>query len=72
MVYDAIQKQVPAVVIWDPFQTIYSNSDVFDAVDAQGDYLMYDWNHVTQKTLDWLKSSFQLKLDQLIETTKTR
>ena len=36
------------VIAWDPFDYIYKNSETFDVVDSSGNYLMWDWNHVTE------------------------
>jgi hypothetical protein len=36
------------VFTWDPFDSIYGPSRFFDVVDSDGNYLMWDWNHITQ------------------------
>ena len=35
------------VMTYDPFDEIYKSSNYFDAVDKKGNYLMWDWNHIT-------------------------
>jgi peptidoglycan/LPS O-acetylase OafA/YrhL len=46
--FDSVAKNNPNVLIWDPFNSIYGSSRFFDVVDSNGNYLMWDWNHITK------------------------
>ncbi len=46
--FDEVAKLNKNVFTWDPFNTIYGSSKYFDVIDSKGNYLMWDWNHITQ------------------------
>ena len=48
--FNKIAQDVSNVYVWDPLPIIYKrfgNLSEFDAVDSQGNYLMKDWNHIS-------------------------
>jgi SGNH domain (fused to AT3 domains)/Acyltransferase family len=45
--FDFVTQNNSNVFTWDPFDFIYGQSKFFDVVDSNGDYLMWDWNHIT-------------------------
>ena len=47
-VFNSVAENNQNVLIWDPFDSIYGSSSFFDVVDSNGDYLMWDWNHITK------------------------
>jgi len=46
--FDRLQEANPKIISWDPLDVIYARESTFDVVDQSGNYLMYDWNHITQ------------------------
>ena len=46
--FEKVAKNNQNVFTWDPFDTIYGPSRFFDVVDSNGNYLMWDWNHISQ------------------------
>ncbi len=65
--FSELKNRVPAVTIWDPAMVLYEDSDSFEVLDHDGDYLMYDWSHVTAKTLQQLKPGFKRSLDEVLQ-----
>ena len=47
--FDAVAKQNPNVLAYDPMEYIYRDQDFFGVQGNDGSYLMFDWNHITQK-----------------------
>jgi hypothetical protein len=45
--FENVAKNNQNVFTWDPFNAIYGNSRFFDVVDRSGNYLMWDWNHIS-------------------------
>ena len=45
--FEKVAKNNENVFVWDPFDSIYGASRFFDVVDSNGNYLMWDWNHIT-------------------------
>jgi hypothetical protein len=46
--FDQVARNNENVFAWDPFDSIYGSSRFFDVVDSDGNYLMWDWNHISQ------------------------
>jgi hypothetical protein len=50
------------VFIWDPTPSIYGNENWVDVLDEKGDYIMHDWNHLTQHEAESLADDFHMFL----------
>lgn len=46
--FEEVSKKNTNVQIYDPLNYIYGDSTTFDVEDSGGNYLMWDWNHITQ------------------------
>ncbi|MEN8721332.1 MAG: acyltransferase family protein [Alphaproteobacteria bacterium] len=51
------------VVIYDPFVEIYKDRKFIDVLDADGGWVMYDYNHISRAQSVRLAASFRLLLD---------
>jgi hypothetical protein len=48
------------VFIWDPMPLIYGNKNWVDVIDKNGNYIMWDWNHITQFESESLADDFRV------------
>ena len=64
--FEEISKRNPNVMTYDPFYEIYKTSNYFDAVDKNGNYLMWDWNHITQYMSAKLAPNFKSSIRNFI------
>ena len=53
-----IESKNSNVLSWDPFPTIYQDKLSFDVLNEQGQYTMFDWNHISEITSKGLASGF--------------
>jgi hypothetical protein len=65
--FENVAKKNQNVFIWDPFDSIYEPSGFFDVVDSNGNYLMWDWHHITPylsaKLATYFRSSIRIFVD---------
>jgi hypothetical protein len=47
------------VMAWDPLSYLYGSSEYLEVLNEKGEYLMWDWNHITQATSKSLAPFFQ-------------
>jgi peptidoglycan/LPS O-acetylase OafA/YrhL len=47
------------VMAWDPLPYLYGSSEYLEVLDEKNEYLMWDWNHITQTTSKNLALFFQ-------------
>lgn len=47
LAYDALASSSASVTTWDPLPYIYGGADTHDVVDKDGNYLMWNWNHIS-------------------------
>jgi hypothetical protein len=64
--FDKIAKNNQNVFAWDPFDSIYGASRYFNVVDSNGNYLMWDWNHITQYLSAKLAPDFRRSIEMFI------
>ena len=57
--FEKVAKKNENVVSWDPFDSIYGPNGFFDVVDSKGNYLMWDWHHITQYLSAKLEPEFR-------------
>jgi hypothetical protein len=65
--FENVAKNNQNVLTWDPFQSIYGLSRFFDVVDSDGNYLMWDWNHITQYLSGNLAPSFSSSVRNFVD-----
>lgn len=70
MAYDALKNAVPDIHFWDPMDTIFNGQSHFDIMDNDGDFLMYDWSHITPKLAMRLQPDFEKTLDDILSGTR--
>ena len=70
MAYNALKNAVPDIHFWDPMDTIFNGQSHFDIMDNDGDFLMYDWSHITPKLAMRLQPDFEKTLDDILSETK--
>jgi hypothetical protein len=44
--------------VWDPQQLIYGENNYLEPINLGGNYIMYDWNHISQLTSENMSTSF--------------
>lgn len=54
------------VVLWDPLPHIYRGNPTLDVVDGEGNYIMLDWNHITEYQSVLLAPVFQAFLKERV------
>jgi peptidoglycan/LPS O-acetylase OafA/YrhL len=64
--FDEVVKFNKNTFTWDPLNTIYGSSKYFDVIDSKGDYLMWDWNHITQDFSAKLAPNFKDSIKDFI------
>jgi hypothetical protein len=47
LAYDALAASSASVTTWDPLPYIYGGADSLEVVDKDGNYLMWNWNHIS-------------------------
>jgi hypothetical protein len=67
--FEEISKRNPNVMTYDPFYEIYKTSNYFDAVDKNGNYLMWDWNHITPYLSRKLAINFSVSTKNFISSS---
>jgi peptidoglycan/LPS O-acetylase OafA/YrhL len=56
------------ILLWDPLPYIYRGRSSLDVVDESGDYVMLDWNHITERESRALAPRFEAFLrDKILE-----
>ena len=58
LAYDVLASSSAGVTTWDPLPYIYGNADTHDVVDEDGNYLMWNWNHISAWQSEKLAPSF--------------
>lgn len=46
--YQELKKNNSNIYIWDPLLYMYDGKDSFDVIDGNREYLMWDWNHISE------------------------
>lgn len=69
--FEHVAKNNQNVFTWDPFDAIYGNSRSFDVVDNNGNYLMWDWNHITPYLSMKLAPNFMDSIEIFIKSYVT-
>lgn len=57
--FDYVGKRNRNVLVWDPLEYVYRNSETFNPFRTDGTYAMWDWNHITKSYALELSPSFQ-------------
>jgi len=57
--YEELAKEFSNIQFWDPLDTIYGPLQTHDILDEDGDYLMHDWSHITEKLASRLQPEFE-------------
>ncbi|PVZ71600.1 acyltransferase family protein [Pelagibaculum spongiae] len=74
MVYNELNKKHSNTCTWDPLNVMYGNNTSIDVTDKNGEYIMWDWNHITKQTsLDLSKNflpAFQKCINKIQIATK--
>jgi len=65
--FESVTNNNSNVFTWDPFDAVYGNSRFFDVVDLNGNYLMWDWNHITPYLSAKLAPNFRDSIGIFIE-----
>jgi hypothetical protein len=58
LAYDMLASLSASVTTWDPIPYIYKGTDTHDVVDKDGNYLMWNWNHISAWQSEKLASPF--------------
>ena len=58
LAYDTLSSLSTSVTTWDPLPYLYGDADTFDVVDSDGNYLMWNWNHISAWQSEQLAPSF--------------
>ncbi len=66
MAYSEFKKNIPDIVFWDLINTVYGKNTHHDILDDEGDYLMRDMNHISNKLAKRLKPGLQTAIEKLI------
>jgi peptidoglycan/LPS O-acetylase OafA/YrhL len=64
--FDRITKLNSNVVSWDPFNVVYKYNDTFHVTDSLGEYLMWDWNHISERLSRLLAPDFKNKIQSFL------
>jgi len=59
MAYKELAQEFSNIRFWDPLNTIYGSVQTHDVLDEEGNYLMYDWSHITEKLASRLQPEFE-------------
>lgn len=65
--FDRIIELNTNVISWDPFNFIYEYSEKFNVVDKSEAYLMWDWNHITEKLSILLAPDFKNRIKRFVD-----
>ena len=65
--FENVAKNNKNVITWDPFDSAYGRSRFFDVVDSNGNYLMWDWNHITPYLSLKLAPNFKKSIGYFID-----
>lgn len=63
---DTLRQHNKNVFAWDPLPIIYHGAERFDVTDGMGNYLMYDWNHISEYQSVKLAPAFSTFFDSLV------
>jgi hypothetical protein len=64
--FAALARRSKAVILWDTASEIYGKADHIDVLDSEGEYIMWDWNHLTGRAAAKLAPGFRQFLRQNI------
>lgn len=65
--FDWIAELNTNVVSYDPFNFIYRYDEIFDVIDGSGEYLMWDWHHITERLSKLLAPDFKNQMEPFVE-----
>ncbi len=68
--YSTLQKNIPEIQVWDPLPAIYKDNSHHDVLDEDGNYLMYDWSHISDRLAKELKAPLKHALDKVLTKSK--
>jgi hypothetical protein len=66
--YKQLERMSPNIYLWDPQPSIYGKNDSTDVIDENGNYIMQDWNHITQSESYRLASDFRNFINSIMNT----
>lgn len=66
--YEQFKKSIPAIRTWDPLPVIYGENSNHDILNANGEYLMQDWSHISETLATELKPDLARKLSQTLSS----
>lgn len=66
--YAQFKKSIPAIKTWDPLPVIYGDNSHHDILNANGEYLMQDWSHISETLATDLKPDLAKKLSQILSS----
>jgi hypothetical protein len=72
MIYDEIIQLYPNNCTWDPLPALYKGSEYIDVVNSEGEYVMWDWNHISKATSQKLATTFLPELLTCIDIAQDR
>lgn len=58
LAYDTLASSNTSVMTWDPLPYMYGDADTLEVVDGDGNYLMWNWNHISAWQSEQLAPSF--------------
>ncbi len=59
MVYSSLAREFSQIRLWDPLPLIYRGNSRLDVVRENGEYVMWDWNHITGQQANALAPHFR-------------
>ncbi len=66
--YEQFKQSMPTITTWDPLPVIYGESSNHDILDANDEYLMQDWSHISETLAMELKPDLAKKLSQVLSS----
>jgi len=64
--FDNLLGRFPSTCVWDPLDDIYMGAPNLEVVDKLGNYVMWDWNHISQRKAENLSTAFRSALSACI------
>ncbi len=67
MAYNMLIKQYPKTCDWNPLPPLYKDKTYIDVVDDKGNYIMWDWNHITAEKSENLAFDFKTHFNNCLQ-----
>jgi hypothetical protein len=68
MAYEQFIQSIPTIKTWDPLPVIYGENSHHDILNANGEYLMQDWSHISETLATELKPDLATKLSKVLSS----